>query len=456
MSLRPDTKIDHLERGTILDDRFEIVEFLGAGSFGEVYRAKQLVFGQALRDVAIKLFKADKVTSDNVHEVFCDAVSLIGLQEDLPEPEIASKLVQVYDIGTLKTPTLRAFISMKLVRGKKTLANPISRWKSGGMPVETSLRFLRQILAPLAWMHTLDQAAVHGDIKPDNILMDEQSNLILTDFGLAARLPLGSFGGAVQYQAPESLLGGEAKEAADVYAVGLTWYEMLTGHHPFEDVGLEAIAAGDDRAFLEAHQMARKWSMRDAGPALEEEDQRIRPPSEYNEEMLDHPQLQLILQKSLAYLPSNRYANARLMLRDIDNYLGIGVADVTISEAVAKTYHDALPDQTRDKLTQDVEAWLRSGRNCEARETARKIVQRYPKFVQGLLVLARAQAACGEIDEAKATCTEAQQLEPQAPEVFEIWAMIFEAEGKLGMATAMRNRAGTLRQDQGKRKRRGR
>ncbi|NQU36109.1 MAG: protein kinase, partial [Actinobacteria bacterium] len=252
MNLRPDAKIDHLERGTLLDDRFEIVEFLGAGSLGEVYRAKQLAFGQTMREVAIKLFRVDKVTSDNIHDVFYDVIVLVGLLEDLPALGVASRLMRVYDIGVLKTPAPRAFVSMKLIRGKKTLANIIRQRRHGGMRVRTSLGLLRQILTPLAWMHTLDQPIAHGNIKPGNVLMDEESNLILTDFGLAARLPLGSFGGAIQYQAPESLQAGEVSASADVYAIGLIWYKMLTGRHPFE-----AIAAGDVRAFVQAHYRIR-------------------------------------------------------------------------------------------------------------------------------------------------------------------------------------------------------
>ena len=129
------------------------------------------------------------------------------------------------------------------------------------MPVELSLTFLRELLIPLAWMHTLENPAVHGDIKPDNILMNGESRLILTDFGLAARLPLGSTGGCIPYQAPESLLGGTAEIPSDIYATGLVWYEMLTGHHPFEDVGAEATSTADVQAYLRAHQESRKWPM---------------------------------------------------------------------------------------------------------------------------------------------------------------------------------------------------
>ena len=110
-SVPPDSR--PLPPGTVLNDRFEIKKFLGAGGFGEVYWAKQLVFRHALRDVALKLFKSDKVNAQNVHEVFGDAITLIGLQEASPSTEVAGHLIQVYDIGILEAPWHRAFLSMK-------------------------------------------------------------------------------------------------------------------------------------------------------------------------------------------------------------------------------------------------------------------------------------------------------------------------------------------------------
>src|ERR1700730_5276953 len=81
-------RLNGQQSGTVLDQRFELREFLGAGNFGAVYRAKQLVFGRPIRDVALKLFKSDRVTRENVHEVFADAVTLIGLQEECPDPDV--------------------------------------------------------------------------------------------------------------------------------------------------------------------------------------------------------------------------------------------------------------------------------------------------------------------------------------------------------------------------------
>ena len=224
----------------------------------------------------------------------------------------------------------------------------------------------------------------------------------------------------------------------------------MTGHHPFEAVGLQAVADGDDRAFILAHQEARKWPMRPARCDVADDDERIRPPSEYNEEMRDHPQLEIILEKCLAYRQSNRYPNANLLLRDVEEYLKTGDAGVTVTPSEEDI--DRLPEQTPDKLIQDAEAVLRSGQHQRAIAIAKDVVSRWPQMVPGLLVLARAQTAAGQLSDAEATCTKAQQQEPENPDVLETWAEIFKAQGRPSMAATTLARAGKLRQDQAKRR----
>ncbi len=436
--------------GTVLDDRFEIQEWLGAGSFGAVYRAKQLVFGHPLRDVALKLFDSDKVSRSNVRDLFSDAITLIGLQETEKCPlEVTRHMVQVYDIGILKTEQGdQAFMSMKLVPGRKTLESAVRRWRhAAGMPVATSLRFLLQILVPLAWMHTLDPSTVHGDLKPDNVLLAPDSTLILTDFGLASRLPLASLGGAVQYQAPETLLGGGAETSADIYGVGLMWYEMLTGRQPFSEVGLQAVGDDDTRALVRSQQEARKWLIRPADPSRhEDDDPRVPLPSETNEELRHHPKLEEMLKRCLAYRQSDRYANARLLLEQIDKYLQ-GDPSLDVSVTSPKEAADVvLPKETPEMLLENARVFLERGEPAKARSLAEELLRQDPKSVPGLLALARAQAASGQPDHAKETLTRAQQLDREGPEVFEAMADMFQAMNKPDTAKSLREQATKLRE----------
>jgi serine/threonine-protein kinase len=436
-----------LPKGTVLDDRFEIVERLGAGAFGAVYRARQIVFGRKLRDVALKLFETEKVGAENFGEVFNDAITLIGMQEESSYAASARHLIQVYDIGVLKTPDEQAFMSMKLVPGRKTLQDPVRRWRHGGMPIETALRYLRQILIPLAWMHTLDIPVVHGDLKPDNILLADDSILVLTDFGLAGRLPLGSRGGAIAYQAPESLLHVSAKAPADIYAIGIIWYELLTGRHPFQDVGLAAIANDDHQALVQAHLEARKWSIRPADPVQNDQDQRIVPASEINKQLLDHPQLEAMLNRCLQFDQSKRYLNAQLLLTDIDRYVETG----RLSTIVIQPRHDddepeiVLQPKTPEIRVQDALSLLKQGQPDMALKQIDLALRQKKDFVAGMLAKARILTAKKDFKNAREACAKAQQIDPKDPDVFGVMADVFLSEGKTDLARNMRSQEQQLR-----------
>jgi len=437
-----------LPPGTVLDDRFEVEDLLGAGSFGAVYRAKQLVFGKPLRTVALKLFAADRVSPASVREVFSDAITLIGLQEQSPDPEVGRRMIQVYDIGLLKSPAPQAFMSMKLVPGKKTLEASVNRWRHARMPVATSLELLGELLIPLAWMHTREVPVVHGDLKPDNVLQGEDDRtLILTDFGLAAHVPLGSFGGAVAYQAPENLAGHTAGTPADVYAVGLIWYEMLTGRHPFDGVGLEGTAAGDDAAYVRAQQAARKWPVRKADP--DDDSPRIAPASESNAELRSHPQLEAVLNRCLAYWEADRYPNARLLLDDLNAYrAGGAVAGATPVRAAPPpppTAAPALPQKTAAALVADAAALLQGGQFPESLAAAEGAARKDPKSVPARLAQARALVALKRADAARQCCTDAQALAPDDPDILAVLAEVLEAMGKAALAHRVRDQERDLR-----------
>jgi serine/threonine protein kinase len=354
----------------------------------------------------------------------------------------------------IEQPTAQAYLTMKLVSGGQTLKNAIRRWGgSGGMAVDTALRFLRQLLEPLAWMHMLHPAAVHGDLKPDNVLMTEQSDLVLTDFGLAERLPLGARGGAIQYQAPETLIGGAGGAPADIYGVGLIWYEMMTGRHPFDEVGSEALGAGDDQAFVQAHHAARKWAMRQAQPHhFSEADPRIVPSSEINKELREHPRLEAMLARCLSFRESDRYPNARLLLDDINRYVGAApsqsaaaspvLAVVPGKPAVAAT---ATPTKSHEARLQDVLALAAAGRTDEALSQAEKMASEQPRHVPTLLTLARSQLKAGLLEKAQLTCVTVQRLDPRNADVLDVLAEIAEAKGQHTAARALRDQANERR-----------
>ncbi len=453
MSVGIQKKQGWLSPGTILDNRFEIVEHLGSGGFGSVYRAKQVVFGHKLREVALKLFKSETVSQDNFIDIFNDVIILIGLQEEKPSFEVTRHLIKIYDIGVIQSSPPQAYMCMQLVPGRKTLGSAIRRFKyAGGMPVGTSLMFLRQILVPLAWMHTLENPVVHGDLKPENILLKDESELVLTDFGMAVRLPLGALGGTIQYQAPESLANVPSKTESDIYAVGIMWYEMLTGHHPFEDVGLEAFASNYQEAYVQAHLQARKREIRPACGDTRQDENRIPPASEFNHELKAHPQLEAILNRCLSYWASKRYPNARLLLNDIDKYIESGCIqdiDIVIS---AQNHKGDIPSQSIDRektlsmLVQDAKCLLASGQFEQACKITENALRKDSKFVPALLIKAQALAAMGQIENAKKVCNQARKLDPDEPDVFGALAEVYKSAGKIGMYQSLRQQERSLRE----------
>jgi serine/threonine protein kinase len=447
----------HLATGTVLGDRFEISDFLGAGSFGEVYSARQLLFGRSFRNVALKLFAEGVVSAENARDILNDALVVFGLLDENPTLEIAAHLVQVYDMGIVATPAPRAFMSMRLIPGKRTLKSEVYRFRyAGGMPVSLSLRYLRELLLPLAWMHSLETPAVHGDLKPENVMLTEDSRLVLVDFGLAARMPLGVRGGTIAYDAPEKLLGLIGGPEADVYSVGVIWYELLTGQHPFQNVGLEATGRGDSEGYTQAHIAARKWPIcsKDKLPPAHWQS-RIVPASEINQDLAEqHPQIELLLNKCLADDMSERFSNARLILDTIESYIKKGgtlsqsdleVIGVQQEPKVPQASPEMKP-KTNEMILADAAALIQQEKPEEALVLTDRILHAAPQSVPALLMRANALAKmAGRLKDADDVCGMAMNLAPQDPAVYETLAAIREEQGKRTQAVGFRNTAAELR-----------
>ncbi len=450
-----------LAPGTVLDERFEIAEFLGAGSFGEVYRAKQLIFGQPFRSVALKLFSEGAVTTENAREVLNDAIVVMNLLEEKHTPEIEARLVQVLDMGILRTPAPRAFMSMKLIPGGKTIRSEVNRYRHhGGMPVTLSLRYLRELLLPLAWMHSLETPVVHGDLKPENIMMTEESRLVLVDFGLAAHMPLGALGGDIAYLAPEKLLGLSGEEESDVYSVGVIWYELLTGVHPFAKVGLEELARGDSHAYLQAHLRARRRPIAplDWNLPLDRQAERTVPASDLNQDLAEqHPQVEFLLNKCLADDISERHANARILLDQIEAYLTsgtlsksdlevVGIAAAQSETAVAASGEGERTVKSDETRLMDARVLRKQGKLEQALHIAREVLLASPRNIPAwLLQIELLLALPGRLGEAATACDAALGIAPKNPDVYEALAVLRTAQGKPAQAESYRKRAADLR-----------
>ncbi len=204
---------------------YELLERIGSGGFGAVYRAYQSTLG---REVAIKVVLPAYANHPEFIRHFEREAQLISRLEHL-------HVVPLYDYWRDRGG---AYIVMRWMRGG-TLAETL---QGGVFDLEPASRLLDQVAGGLAAAH--NQHIVHRDLKPSNILLDEEGNAYLGDFGIAMDLRQGNGSagnfkdlptpiGSLSYLSPEQLSGQGATPQSDIYSLGATLYEVITGQTPF-------------------------------------------------------------------------------------------------------------------------------------------------------------------------------------------------------------------------------
>lgn len=208
------------EAGAILAERYKIIELLGQGGMGEVYRAIDLKLDQA---VALKFLLGEAAADRGFLDRFLNEVRIA---RQVSHPNVC----RVYDIGEIEG---MPFLSMEYVDGED-LGKLLRR--IGRVPQDKALEIARKLCAGLAAAH--DKGVLHRDLKPGNIMLDGQGNVLITDFGLAGIA--GSIEGAEirsgtpAYMAPEQLAGKEVSARSDIYSLGLVLYEIFTGRRAYQ------------------------------------------------------------------------------------------------------------------------------------------------------------------------------------------------------------------------------
>jgi eukaryotic-like serine/threonine-protein kinase len=208
--------------------RYRLLERIGAGGMGEVFRAQD---DRLERQVAIKTFPAARLGDEAARNRFRKEARLLS---QLNHPNVAS----VYDFETRDDLD---FLVMELIPGS-TLAK---RLLEGALSERDVRSLALQMVDGLAAAH--DHGIAHGDIKPANVIITPDQRLKLLDFGLAALIRAGAPdtrttesaltapAGTLPYMAPEQLLGGSVDARSDIYSLGVTLYEAATGRRPFAE-----------------------------------------------------------------------------------------------------------------------------------------------------------------------------------------------------------------------------
>jgi WD40 repeat protein/DNA-binding SARP family transcriptional activator len=208
---------------------YELREQVGGGDFGVVYRAYQPSVG---REVAIKVVRPELVNQAPFVRGFEAEAQLVA---QLEHPHV----VALYDYW--RDPE-GAYLVMRWLRGG-SLRQALER---GPWNLEPASRLLAQVGGALAYAHR--QGVVHRDVKPANVLLDEEGNAYLSDFGIAARLadpenPGGPVTSSPAYVPPEELAGHPNTPRSDIYGLGLLTFELLTGQRPPMDGSLPSPGA---------------------------------------------------------------------------------------------------------------------------------------------------------------------------------------------------------------------
>ena len=274
-----ETPAEGLTRGTLFAGRYEVIDVLGIGGMGEVYRVEDKKVGQ---EVALKLIKPEIASNRKTIERF---------RLELKTARMIShrNICRMFDLGEAEGAT---FITMEYVPGE-SLKSMIKMSKR--LEVGTAISIAKLVGEGLAEAHRL--GVIHRDLKPSNIMIDKEGNVRIMDFGIARSLKekgitdSGVMIGTPEYMSPEQVEGKDVDRRSDLYSLGIILYEMLTGRVPFE---------GDTPFSV----------------ALKQKSEIPRDPRELNTQIPDP--LSQATQKCLAKNRDSRYQTAEELLEDLD------------------------------------------------------------------------------------------------------------------------------------------
>lgn len=277
-----------LSGGQRIRETYEVERYLGEGAFAEVYRVRHRFLGRQ----AMKVLKLPGGSIEEIETLLAEALLL----SRIGHPNI----IRVFNADILEVNGARhGFFTMEYIAGG-SLDRFWQSYRNAMMPVSEAVEIMKQVCAGVALAHSENPPIVHRDIKPQNIMVGYDGTGLrvrVSDFGLAKQANpltlLVSAKGTLSFKPPESFLNQDSP-AADVWAIGTTFYLLLTDTLPYPSL--------DARDMADANRFIRP----------------LRPPSIYN--MAVDPALEAILTRCLAPKPADRYRNASSLLDELSRW----------------------------------------------------------------------------------------------------------------------------------------
>lgn len=263
----------------MIDNRYQVVRLLGRGGMADVYLATDAILG---RQVAVKVLDARHASdAEFVKRFHQEARAAAGLSN--------SHIVAIHDRGATDDSH---YIVMEYIEGR-TLSALLA--EKGPLAPEQAIAIALDVLDALAAAH--ERGIIHRDVKPQNIIIDQQGRVKVADFGIARTIELttrvttaGSILGTAHYLSPEQAAGIEAVYGSDLYSLGVVLFEMLTGQVPFDGENLVAV--------MHKHLNQQPPSPRQLNPSIPEN-------------------LSTVVLNALAKDPARRYASAGQFAGDL-------------------------------------------------------------------------------------------------------------------------------------------
>ncbi len=280
---RVKVSVSMMQIGDVLGGRYEILQLLGEGGMGAVYKARDRELD---RFVALKLIRPELAANPSILARF--------KQELLLSREVTHRnVIRIFDLGDADGVK---FITMEFVEGQD-LRSLIQERKK--FPPAEAVELMLQVCRALEAAHTL--GIIHRDLKPQNIMLDRTGRILVMDFGLARMVEgdgmtqTGALVGTMEYMSPEQALGKDLDQRSDLFSLGLILYELLTGIMPFK--AESAVAS-----------------------LIKRNQERATPVSDHDETIPSA--LSNIVGKCLERDPALRYQNATEFLRDLEAWQG--------------------------------------------------------------------------------------------------------------------------------------